>query len=164
MKEKFMLVDEDGGALLNLNAETSEDAIKELESRGILIDVKINEAEKELICLRPIEHDYDSEMEEFWKNQETSKSENGLDDVAKEQQEREAYEQEIQINIQKLVSYVDANCSKKITSVTVKNNELAIEVYGGLDDMQIEKIQDNFNWINGLLFNDDKLVVFNLDM
>lgn len=29
---------------------------------------------------------YDSEMEEFWENQEASKNENGLDDVAKEQQ------------------------------------------------------------------------------
>lgn len=164
MKEKFTLENEDGGALLNLSAETSEDAIKELESRGILIDVQINEAEKKLICIRPIEHDYDSEMEEFWENQEISKNENELDDVVKEQQEREAHEQEIQIKLDKFVSYVDANCSKKITSATVKDAELTIEVYGGLDDMQIEKIQDNFNWINGLVFNNDKLVVFHLDM
>lgn len=152
MKEKFTLVNESGKASLNLNAETSEDAIKELESRGILIDVQINE------------DDYDSEMEEFWKNQDASKNESGLDDVAKYQQEQEAYEQEIQLKIQKFVSYVDANCSKKITSATVKDAELTIEIYGGLDDMQIEKIQHNFSWINGLVFNNDKLVVFHLDM
>ena len=73
-------------------------------------------------------------------------------------------EQVMRDNIEIFISYVDANCSKKITSATVKNNELTIEVYGGLDDMQIEKIQDNFNWIDGLVFNADKLVVFHLDM
>lgn len=73
-------------------------------------------------------------------------------------------EQVMRDNIEIFISYVDANCSKKITSATVKNNELTIEVYGGLDDMQIEKIQDNFNWIDGLLFNNDKLVVFSLDI
>lgn len=55
MGKKFTLVDEDGNCLLdNLNAETSEDAIKELESRGILIDIRINETDKELICRRSI--------------------------------------------------------------------------------------------------------------
>lgn len=73
-------------------------------------------------------------------------------------------EQAIRTNVEELISYVDANCSKKITSAVVKNDELTLEVYGGLDDMQIEKIQDNFNWIDGLVFNNDKSVVFSLDI
>lgn len=73
-------------------------------------------------------------------------------------------EQTMRDNIETLISYVDANCSKKITTATVKDGELTIEVYGGLDDGQIERIQDNFNWIDGLMFNNDKLVVFHLDM
>ena len=71
--------------------------------------------------------------------------------------------EEMLIYIEKLISYIDANCSKKITSANVNNNELTLEVYGGLDDMQIEKIQDNFNWIDGLVFDNDKSVVFSLD-
>ena len=73
-------------------------------------------------------------------------------------------EQVMRDNIEAFISYIDANCSKKITSATVKNNELTIEVYGGLDDSQIERIQDNFRWIDGLVYNDDKLVVLSLDI
>lgn len=73
-------------------------------------------------------------------------------------------EQTMRDNIKTLISYVDANCSKKITAATIKNDELTIEVYGGLDDSQIERIQDNFRWIDGLVYNDDKLVVLSLDI
>lgn len=69
----------------------------------------------------------------------------------------------MQDNLKKFISYVDANCSKKITSATIKDNQLTIEIYGGLDDSQIERIQDNFNWIDGLELNNDSSVIFSLD-
>lgn len=69
----------------------------------------------------------------------------------------------MQNNIKNLNSYIEANFDKK-NNITLNNNILTIDIVGGLNDLQIEKIQDRFNWIDGLEFNDYKCVVFSLNI
>jgi len=70
----------------------------------------------------------------------------------------------MQKDIEDLISYIDANCSKKVTVATMENGKLNLKIYGGLDDSQVERIQDNFNWIDGLEFNSDSEIIFSLDI
>lgn len=65
--------------------------------------------------------------------------------------------------IKKLIDYIDSNCSKKVTSISVSKDELTLKIYGGLDDAQIERIVDNFIWIYSLEFDNDSEVTFSIE-
>lgn len=65
--------------------------------------------------------------------------------------------------IDALVSYIYANCDKKVEGISRDKEQLTLEIYGGLDDRQIERIMDNFIWIEGLEHSTTESVIFQIE-
>ena len=65
--------------------------------------------------------------------------------------------------IDALVSYIYANCGKKVGNISRDREQLTLEIYGGLDDQQIERTVDNFTWIEGLEHSTTESVIFQIE-